>query len=138
MSTINKNKRRVIGINAILFAALFGLISLNKEILRPAFQNKGWMNTLTGCFPNFIAAFIISLGAVSAVLIRKPKRSRVIVYSVSILVSIALIVEEFKPMWGASEHFDLYDIFASAVGSFLAIVTFEISLLIGNRWKSKQ
>lgn len=30
------NKKKVIVINAILFVVLFGLVTLNKEILRPA------------------------------------------------------------------------------------------------------
>ena len=73
------NKKKVIAINAILFAVLFGLVSLNKEILRPALDNSSSLKILTGCFPNFIAAYIISLASVSAVLIRKFKHGRLIV-----------------------------------------------------------
>ena len=29
-------------------------------------------------------------------------------------------------MWGESEHYDTYDIFASVMGPFLAIITFEL------------
>jgi len=29
-------------------------------------------------------------------------------------------------MWGASTHFDIYDIVASALGSALAILTYEL------------
>jgi len=36
-------KKKVIAINAILFAVLFGLVSLNKEILRPAFNNLNYI-----------------------------------------------------------------------------------------------
>jgi hypothetical protein len=123
------NQRSRIGlflINISLFAALFGLITLNKEVLRPAFSNTNFLNSLTGCFPNFIAAYLISLAFVSAVLFRKPKAGRIIIYISSILVFIILTVEELKPMWGASTHFDPLDIFASGVGSLLAILTFEI------------
>jgi hypothetical protein len=67
------NKKKVIAINAIIFASLFGLVSLNKEILRPASNNSSIQNILTGWFPNFIAAYLISLSSVSAVLIRKFK-----------------------------------------------------------------
>ena len=63
------DKKKVIAINAILFAALLGLISLNKEILRPALNNSSLMKILTGCFPNFIAAYLFSLASVAAVLI---------------------------------------------------------------------
>ncbi len=52
--------RRIIIINVLLFAALFGLVSLNKEFIRPALENKGFSGLLSGCFPNFIAAFLIS------------------------------------------------------------------------------
>ena len=121
-----KNKKKVITINAILFAALFGLISFNKEFLRPTLNNSELLKILTGCFPNFIAAYIVSIAIVTAVMIRKIKHGRLIVYTSSIVVSAILIIEELKPMWGASEHFDIYDIIASVVGSFLAIITFEL------------
>ncbi len=70
------NRKKVIAINAFLIAALFGLVSLNKEILRPALNNSDLWKILTGCFPNFIAAYIISLAVVSAALIRKFKHVR--------------------------------------------------------------
>ena len=126
---INK-KKKAIAINAILFAALFGLISLNKEILRPALNDSGLLKILTGCFPNFIAAYLISLASVSAVLIRKLKHGRLIVYSASIAVLVILTIEEFIPMWGASTYYDVFDIIASGVGSTLAIFTYELLILL--------
>jgi len=63
-----KSKKKAIIINAFLVAALFGLVSLNKEFLRPTLNNSNVLKVLTGCFPNFIAAFIISLASVTAVL----------------------------------------------------------------------
>ena len=120
------NRKKVIVINALLIAALFGLISLNKEILRPALNNSSLLKILTGCFPNFIAAYFISLAFVSAVLIRKIKHGRLIVYSSSIAVFVILTIEELKPMWGASTHYDTFDIIASAVGSIIAIITYEL------------
>jgi hypothetical protein len=129
-----KNKKRVLTINAILFAALFGLISFNKEFLRPTLNNSELLKILTGCFPNFIAAYIISTAAVTAVVIRKIKHGRLIVYTSSIIFSAILIIEELKPMWGASEHYDTYDIIASVVGSFLAIMTFELLIRI-EKWR---
>ena len=119
-------KKKVIAINAILLAALFGLVSLNKEILRPALNGSGFLSVLTGCFPNFIAAYLISLASVSAVLIRKFKRGRLIVYGCSSAVFLILMIEELKPMWGASTYYDTFDILASGVGSALAIITFEL------------
>ena len=128
-----KNKKKVIAVNAILFAALFGMISLNKEYLRPALNNSDLLRIFTGCFPNFIAAFIISLTPVSAVMIRKLNHARLIVYLSSIAVFIILMIEEFKPMWGASSYYDLFDIIASGVGSLLAIIVFELLFFIKKR-----
>ena len=133
MNSQSKNGRRVIAINAILFAALFGLILLNKKVLRPAFNHSELLKILSGCFPNFIAAYLISGAAVAAVWVRRLKRGRFIVYLSAMLVSAVLILEEIKPMWGASEHFDRYDIFASLAGSILAIITFEILLFTRKR-----
>jgi predicted neutral ceramidase superfamily lipid hydrolase len=132
-----KNKKRVLTINAILFAALFGLISFNKKFLRPTLNNSELLKILTGCFPNFIAAYIISTAAVTAVVIRKIKHGRLIVYTSSIVVSAILIIEELKPMRGASEHYDTYDIIASVVGSFFAIMTFELLIRIEKRREAK-
>lgn len=132
-----KNKIKVLVINLFLFAALFGLVSLNKEFLRPTFSNTSWVNTLTGCFPNFIAAYLISLAFVSAVLIRKLKYNRLIVYVSSFVVFIILTIEEYKPMWGASTHYDSFDILASLLGSLLAILTFEL-ILLSQRKKTKR
>ena len=120
------NRKRVIVINALLFAALFGLISLNKDFIRPRVGESHLMNVITGCFPNFIAAYLISLAAVSAVYIRKWKHGRLIVVSSAIVVFIILAIEELKPMWGASTYYDSYDIIASGIGSLLAILTNEL------------
>ena len=117
---------KIIGINLILFALLYGLVSLNKEILRPEFSHISLISILTGSFPNFIAAYIISLAFANAVLIRKPKNGRLIVYVGSVLVFTILAIEEIYPMWGASTYYDPFDILASGVGSILAIITFEL------------
>ncbi len=118
--------RRILGINAFLFALLFGLISLNKEILRPAFAHIPYTSIFTGSFPNFIAAYIISLAFVNAVLQRKPQHGRLIVYLISALIFIVLTVEEIIPLWGASTHYDIFDVVASGLGSLLAIITFRL------------
>ena len=128
-----KSKRKALVINAVFFAVLFGLISLNKEVLRPALNSSQLMIILTGCFPNFIAAFIISLLAVSAVLVKKLKRGRLIIYLWSIAVFVILMIEEFKPMWGASTLYDTFDVIASGVGSTLAILTFELLTMLGKK-----
>jgi len=120
------NRKKVIAVNALLFAVLYSLVSLNKEFLRPALNSPGLLKTLTGCFPNFIAAYLISLLFVSAVLIRKIKHGRLIVYLCSFVIFMILMIEEIRPMWGASTHDDTFDIIASGVGSTLAVITYEL------------
>jgi len=121
-----KSKARLLGTNLLLISALFGLVTLNKEVLRPVSVDSIIARTITGFFPNFIAAFLISLAIVNGVLFRNPKFGRILVYLGSALIFMTLMVEEFKPMWGASTHYDPWDIVASGVGSILAILTFEI------------
>ena len=121
-----QGKKRVLVFNAILFAILFFSISFNKEILRPLYRNVPLVGVVTGCFPNFIAAFIISLCFMNGIVAKKLKDERLIVYIGSILVFVILTIEELIPMWGASTHYDLFDIIASGIGSLLATTIFEI------------
>lgn len=131
MTKLNQNTRlRIVGINLILLALLFGLVSLNKEYFRPRFDHIQFIKCITGIFPNFIAAYLISLSVINEILIRKPKYGRTIVYTSSVIVFIILAAEEIKPMWGASTYKDPYDIIASGLGSLLAILTFELISLI--------
>jgi len=123
------NKQKIIIINLFLFALLFGLVTINKEFIRPLYSHLPFAGILTGSFPNFIAAYIISLAFINAVLVKKPKYSRLISYISSFLVFIVLTVEELKPMWGASTHYDSFDILASGLGSILAVLTFELIVL---------
>ena len=125
-----KDKKKVLVINAVLVAVLYSLVSFNKEFLRPTLNNSHLLRILTGCFPNFIAAYLISLAVVSAVIIRKLKRGRLIVYLSSIAVFIILMMEELVPMWGASTHYDTFDIIVSGVGSACAILTYEFLMII--------
>jgi len=120
-----KSRLGIVGINLFLFALLFGLISLNKGFFRPTLDHVPFLRILTGCFPNFIAAYIISFAFVNAILIGKPKYGRAIVLTSSLLIFVILAIEEVKPMWGASTHYDSYDILASGIGSLLSILTFE-------------
>ena len=39
---------------------------------------------------------------------------------------IILTIEELKPFVSASTTFDIYDIIASGLGSFIAILTYEV------------
>ena len=128
-----QTQRKILGINLFLFAILFGSVTLNKEFLRPLVNIGSMASVITGSFPNFVAAYLISLAAVNAVLIRKPKHGRLIIYLSSSFVFFILTIEEVKPMWGASTHYDLFDIFASGIGSLLAVLTFELIVL----WRIK-
>jgi len=120
-----------------LFAVLYLSVTFNKEYIRPAYGNSPIIGIITGSFPNFMAAYIISLFPVSPIISKniKIKKARIIVYTISILVFFILTAEEIHPMWGASTQYDLYDILASAVGSLLSILTFE--LITKRRIKSK-
>ena len=122
----NRSKLRMILGNLFLFAALFGLVSLNKKLLRPQVNYSNIGQVLTGCLPNFLAAFFISMAVVNPVLIKKPKHSRRLVYVFSLLVFAILTLEEFMPLWGASTQFDWFDIWASGLGCCIAIITYEI------------
>ena len=62
-------------------------------------------------------------------MIRELKYGRLIVCLSSLIIFVILTIEEFKPMWGASTHYDSFDIFASGLGSLLAILTFELVVL---------
>ena len=82
----------------------------------------------------FMAAYIISLCVVNPVITTKPRFGRTMVYTSSFIISAILTIEEFTSIVGASEHFDIYDIIASVLGSTLAILTYE---LINYRQKNR-
>lgn len=126
---MSKKKLRVILTNILLFGLLFGLVSLNKEILRPLVSDTPIVKPALGCFPNFIAAYIISLFFANGALTMEPRHSRLLVTMGSLSVFAALSVEELRPMWGASTHYDVLDIVASGVGALLAIVTYEVAVV---------
>lgn len=115
---------KIIGINLTLFLLLVGLIYINKTIFRPTFNDSYLAQILTGSFPNLIAAFLISLCAVTPVLIRRPRLGRLIVYSGSLFVMTVLILDEIQSI-GASKQYDIYDIAGSVIGALLAVLTFE-------------
>ena len=123
-------KRKYISINLILFAVLYFAVSFNKEFIRPIIDDSNLLKILTGSFPNFIAAYIISLFPIAANLGKNIniKISRYIIYIVAFIVFLILTVEEFQPFFGASTVYDLYDIIASGLGSICAIITFELLL----------
>ena len=132
VQTVSHKKRiRVVLTNVLLFGFLFGLVTLNKELLRPLFSHKPFMTPVTGSFPNFIAAYIIGLFFVNGAVAVEPRHSRLLVYLGSLLVFALLTVEEVNGMWGASTCYDVLDILATGVGSLLAIVTYELIVLKG-------
>jgi len=123
-----KSRRRLLATNALLIAALFLLVTFNKEYIRPAFGHAPVIGILTGSLPNFLAACLISLAVVNGVLSRRPERGRLFVYIGSSLVFLVLLVEELRPMWGASTQYDLFDILASGLGSLTAILIYELTV----------
>ena len=128
-----KKKLRVILTNIFLFGLLFGLVSVNKEILRPSLSDIPIVKPTLGCFPNFIAAYIISLFFVNGALTLEPIQSRLIVSLGSLSVFAVLTAEELRPMWGASTHYDVLDIAASGVGALLAVFTYEVAMVTRKR-----
>ncbi|MEI7594355.1 MAG: hypothetical protein WCK02_01305 [Bacteroidota bacterium] len=127
MSMILKNRKNL-AINLILIAILYLSVAFNKDFIRPVYGNTPIIGIITGSFSNFMAAYIISLFPVTSIICKKinTKKARIIVYTFSILGFLILTAEEIHPMWGASTQYDLFDILASALGSLLAILTFEI------------
>ena len=121
-----KSKKRLLATNVLLFALLFLLVTFNKEFLRPTFGHLPFVGILTGSLPNFLAACLISLAVVNGVVSKKPKRGPLLVYIGSSLVFLVLTIEELRPMWGASTHYDLYDILASGLGSLIAVLIYEM------------
>jgi len=123
-------KQKYIAINLILFAILYLSVEFNKEFIRPLIRDNHVLGILTGSFPNFIAAYIISLFPIAAILSKKlnTKKSKLIIYIVALVVFIILTVEEFQSLFGASTVCDIYDIIANGLGSALAIITFELVL----------
>ena len=129
-----KNKR-YITVNLILFAILYLTNAFNDAFIRPVYGQSPVIGVLSGSFPNFMAAWIISLFSLAPILARKIdiKKARAIFYTVTLLVFLILTVEEIRPMWGASETYDLYDIIANGLGMLIAIFTFELMM----RWRQK-
>lgn len=123
-------KKKYIAINLILFAILYLSVEFNKEFIRPIIGNSPLLRIITGSFPNFIAAYIISLFPIAAILSKKLnfRKSRYIIYIVALIVFLTLTVEEFQPYFGASTMYDTYDLIANGLGSILAIITFELLL----------
>jgi hypothetical protein len=124
-----KKRLRVILTNILLFGLLFSLVSLNKEILRPSLSDIPIVKPTLGCFPNFIAAYILSLFFVNGALTMEPMHSRLLVSLGSLFVYAVLTAEELRPMWGASTHYDVLDIVASGVGAVLAVFTYEVAMV---------
>jgi VanZ family protein len=120
--------RKYLAINLILFAILYFSVSFNKEYIRPVYGHSPVIGIITGSFSNFMAAYIVSLFSVAAILAKKIeiRKAKLIFYVTSILVFIILTIEEIKPFVSASKTYDIYDILASGLGSFLAILTFEV------------
>jgi hypothetical protein len=125
----NKIRFSIIRINVILIALLYSLVTVNKTFLRPNLNHIPFFQWFLGCLPNFLAAYIITMAPIVATLLRAPRNGRRIVYISGVIVFLIFTIEEFKPIWGASETFDVYDIVTSGLGVILAFLTYEFILL---------
>jgi len=134
-TNIMRNKR-YIAINLILIAILYLSVTFNKEFIRPVYGHSPIIGILTGSFSNFMAAYIISLFPIAPILAKRIdiRKSRLVIYMISIIVFLILLFEEIKPFVNASKTYDIYDIIASGLGSILAVLTFELIIKI---WKNK-
>ena len=120
------SRKKLLITNFILFALLFILISINKDYLRPQFSHQLYGRIITGCLPNFIASFIISLAMLNGLMIKLAKYRHLLLYLIPALVFVILAFEEFVPLWGASSHFDTYDIIASGIGAILSPLAYKL------------
>ena len=110
----------------ILFLVVIGII--NGEYLRPHYGNLKYFNIIIGSLPNFVGAFVFSLFLSSQISKLYIKKRRILIYLISFLVFILLTIEEYKPFFTASKTFDTFDIVASGLGVFCAIVVLELNL----------
>ena len=110
----------------ILFLVVMGII--NVEYLRPHYGNLKYFNIIIGSLPNFVGAFVFSLFLSSQISKLYIKKRRILIYLISFLVFILLTIEEYHPFFTATKTFDTFDIVASGLGVFSAIVVLELSL----------
>ncbi|MCF7913317.1 MAG: hypothetical protein K9M99_12370 [Candidatus Cloacimonetes bacterium] len=122
------SRKKLLITNIVLFAILFLTISINKDHLRPIFSHQLYGRIITGCLPNFIAAFIISLAMLNALMIKLNKYRHILLYLIPTLIFAILAFEEFVPLWGASTQFDVYDIIASGIGAILSLPAYKLTL----------
>ena len=105
-------------------------------MIRPGYNHIPLVHLLSDSFPNFIAAYLVSLAFTNIIITKGLKHTRLFVYLSALLVFVILTVEELKPMWGASTWYDSADIIASGLGSLCTIITFEIIALSKGKNKS--
>ena len=102
-------------------------MTFNKEYLRPACAGNSVLGLFTDSYPNFIAAYVMTLFPACPILTKRlPVTSGMrIILATGVGVFVILTIEELAPIFGASEVRDGNDIIASALGSFCAILTFH-------------
>jgi hypothetical protein len=122
---MRKLNLKPLGINAGLMGLLFLSITANKEFLRPALAGQPFFDMLTGCLPNFLAAFIISLFPAAPLWAKRvpEAQARLVIFVVAGMVFLTLSLEEFTSWFGASAVLDVCDIVASGLGAGGAVIT---------------
>ncbi len=116
---------RVSRIHKSIILVLIILFIFNKMVLRPKYSDIIFISAIIGSLPNLIGAFMFSLLPMSKTLKLDLHKGRTIILICSVSVFAILTYEEFFPYLTASKTFDFFDIIASGIGSFLAVVYYN-------------
>ena len=114
----------------LLFLSTISLLLLivNKEFLRPNYRNIAEVSIILDSMANFLAPLIYGLFPIDIILKSNYKNGRLYYYTLSILLFLFLIVEEYFAFFTTSNTFDLYDIFASGLGALITILIYEYGI----------
>lgn len=114
--------RKVSRIHLTINLILIILFYINKRYLRPNYSDIIFVSTIIDCLPNLIGAFIFSLLPMSKALKHNLNKGRLVILICSVSVFAILTFEEYNPYLTASKTFDINDIIATGIGSFLAFI----------------
>lgn len=117
--------------------SIFVLNEVIREYLRPVYgqQKYGWISSVLGWLPNFLAAWgVIALGASVLLMIYefstvRFSRRAIMLYvaSVNFVALTGLIIHEVAQK-GTGLHYDIQDIYATIIGVITGNLFFWISL----------
>ena len=121
LMNINSYRRGLLFISTISLL----LLIVNKEFLRPNYGNIAVVSIILDSMANFLAPLIYGIFPIDIILKSNYKNGRLYYYTLSILLFIFLIIEEYFTFFTTSNTFDLYDIFASGLGGLITILIYE-------------